>query len=157
MEWKISLVDWARLAAYIDAEGTIWISIYRWKNPKNLRTYTGFRMEITVANTDPRLILWIRETFGGWLSVERQKGVRRPCFKWRIAAIKASTILKNCLPYFLIKDKEARIAIAFQQTMSKGNARKGVPKKILAWRYELKAELSRLKHRKHETPSEFIN
>jgi len=154
----IPKIDFARLAAYIDGEGSIWISTYRYRNPETGKIYEGFRMEITLGNTDPRLALWTRKTFGGWLSMERIKGGKyRPIFKWRIAALKARTILEKCMPYFVIKAKEASVAIAFQKTMSKANARPGVPKETLIQRHRLRAELKNLKHLDHGIPSAFIN
>jgi hypothetical protein len=38
-------------------------------------------------------------------------------FKWRINGKAAALLLQECLPYFVIKDIQARIAIDFSKTL----------------------------------------
>jgi len=139
-------LDWARLAAFIDGEGTIAI--------KNLRTKSGrySQLIVAIANTDPRLPMWCRENFGGLLyacdSNANKSAKWRRSYRWITHSAQAETIIKNCLPYFLLKKEQAEIALAYRKTFrckgGKGSARI-ISDADLALRQGYRTELHRLK------------
>lgn len=110
-----SEMDWARLAAYIDGEGHVGINQQRFKNPKRSRRHY---LAVVVTNTDPRLMLWLKRTFGGSIYEVSVKS-RRRVFRWQLNARKGVEVLKGCLPYFIIKKELAELGIAFQDAKSK--------------------------------------
>lgn len=111
---QTSVIDWARLAAYIDGEGHIALNANRMSAGKS---YAYLR--VVVTNTDPRLIIWLQRTFGGGvLKVKRPAALHwRRCFKWTASCRHAEAILRGCLPYFITKRDQADIALAFQATL----------------------------------------
>jgi len=103
-------IDWARLAAFIDGEGTIVIKSYKVK-------YT--QLFIRIANTDPRLPIWCKDVFGGQLYASDSNAIRkngRRVYTWVLQSKKAELILRGCLPYFLLKKEQAEIALVYRKT-----------------------------------------
>jgi hypothetical protein len=100
--------DFARLAAYIDGEGSI--------NINKFGNYDCVRLD--VFNTDPRLIVWLKRTFGGGATYREfpNEHQRFPKYSWYIGAQKCCDLLEKCMPYFVIKREEAELVIAFQAT-----------------------------------------
>lgn len=135
-------IDWARLAAYIDGEGCIQLNRGKQSSKKAKPHWRPtYITQVVVTNTDPRLVVWCRDNFGGFI-VRYVQG-SRPCFKWYCHTKACVEVLTNCLPYFIIKRRQAEIAIAFRSTYSKeyiGRGRK-VPDEVIAQRESLMAEL----------------
>lgn len=143
---KPTKLDWARLAAYIDGEGAILINRSFWAN----KGWQKIWLRLNVTNTDPRLPQWCKKTFGVGnvnLSDRRRKPQHRQSFRWDVSSRQAETILRGCLPWFLIKKEEAEIALAFQETL-------GGPGRIVSQETWEKRELLRqqLHARKRITP-----
>jgi len=124
-------IDWARLAAFIDGEGTVRV----YKAP------TGrWGLRVVISNTDIRLISWLEETFGGYVyNVKPSTGNTKPSFQW-IFASRIDLILAPCLPYFIIKRDQAEIALAFCRTnvISRIRSKK---EEVSKTREELKSKL----------------
>lgn len=145
IDWdKVSEMDWARLAAFIDGEGCITIS--------KTKGYRVQYMKVFIANTDPRLMVWLRDNFGGTVNgkprTNREK--HKPCYVWTVSSQMAWIILLCCMPYFIIKREQAEVALAFQRTMTRkrqwvdgGPMR--LPDDTLAFRNQCLDELKRLK------------
>jgi hypothetical protein len=118
---KISEIDWARLAAYIDGEGTIRIDVQK-ASPGN-GGYSRHLLEVRVYNCDPRLIVWCKQTFGGGNVKPVRKANPKPTWKkelvWYVGGKEAEAILLGCFPYFIIKQKHAHVALAFRQLIGK--------------------------------------
>ena len=73
-------VDWARLAAFIDGEGTIFIQRAGARGPHCL--------VVIVSNTSPLLTAWLETTFGGNVYFSHSAALRarssRICYSWRV-------------------------------------------------------------------------
>jgi hypothetical protein len=137
-------IDWARLAAYIDGEGSIYITESTRRRPGRA-DHRVMAVTICVVNTDPRLIRWCKENFGGNTGVMHKKVKRhRTSWAWRIASGSAVNVLKGCYQYFIVKKEQADLAIAFQETVK---YRKGRPHKSETWesRAAIKLQLSKIK------------
>ena len=67
-------MSWARLAAFIDGKGSILISRVRpsggYANPQHA-------LIVNVGNSDTRLILWLKNTFGGFAVATRSKFTKK--------------------------------------------------------------------------------
>ena len=138
----IEAIDWARMAAYIDGEGCIRI------RPVS----TGRRnhaLELSLTNTDYRLLSWISTTFGGkvYKAVGCKTTTKKNVWRWQANPNESKAILEGCLPYFIVKREQAEIGIAFknlceQQKASREVVRgKGVPEHILSQRQGFVIEL----------------
>lgn len=141
---NIAKVDWARLAAFIDGEGSICI-----KGFKN--AYGGARHQplIQITNTDESLSLWLTETFGvGHIQARKRVGKWSVSYDWNVRGRTAVAILKHCLPYFVIKHDQAAVIMRFD---SLGYYRCGrgvrLNPELTRKREELKTELHGLKKR----------
>lgn len=142
----LSEIEWAMLAAYIDGEGCISIKSQK----KNGRDYMF--VEVNVSNQDPRLIIWIKERFGGHSASQRppnQNAKRKHhIFRWYASCSVGHEVLQGCLPYFVIKRNQAEIAIAFRElTICRPESGKkkwgvyGMPQELKDIQYSLKKDL----------------
>jgi len=125
------------LAAYIDGEGYIHITPPR-------RKHAGC-LEVDIGNTDYRLLVWLKETFGGGISnVTVHSFRKKKMWRWEVSRHRAEEVLVGCLPFFIIKKEQAEIGIAFQRLIASqivnGEARRGI--KISQKAMEDRAQLS---------------
>ena len=143
---QVTAIDWARLAAFIDGEGHI--AINENKSPAG-RYYQYIRVIIT--NTDTRLIAWLFETFGGSLLRGHVSEKHRRVYKWAVSCRHAEAILLQCYAYFITKQDQAEIALAFQQTIKDKTYRKGteIPEEIRALRVAYREQLRQARHQRH--------
>jgi len=156
LDWKVpmyegrcpSATDWARMAAYIDGEGSILI------NSRKLDRYSTeastFYLKVMVSNTDVRLVAWCKETFGGnYYNANAEKYYEgknwKHAYHWHVASNKAAWILLNCLPYFIMKHDQAEIGIKLQESMCFKNKFRKLPFDVVEERRELKTSLLALK------------
>jgi hypothetical protein len=124
----------AYLAGFIDGEGCIRIAEAkaRWsKGSINPR----FREELQVSNTNFEVIQWIKDNFGGCITV-KSEGVKKDGIyrkkQWKVCwyDLKAVNLLKTMLPFLIVKKKEALVCLDFselkkQQGLSKNRHVKG--------------------------------
>lgn len=137
--------DWARLAAFIDGEGHIAIQC---NTRKNGRTYHYIR--VIVSNTDPRLMSWLLNTFGGGLMTEKKRQVKlRTCYKWSVSCQHAENILLGCFEYFITKRQQAEIALAFQGTIRDYRRGSSIPQDVQVLRAQYRELLEQARWVKH--------
>jgi len=111
-----SELDLARLAAYIDGEGTISLD-----GSERTRRCSD-RLKITIVNTDLRLLVWCKDKFGGYIRISNKATKkRRALYLWGIQDASAGELLEKCLPFFVIKREQAELGIAFRKTFSPSN------------------------------------
>ncbi len=92
-------VERAWLAGVIDSEGSVFISKV---NPRKIRYRRGFfyRPELSVANSDPRLLARVRELIGkGYYG--RDKSNQNPIWKDKWQYKGSGTVLRRVLPQIL--------------------------------------------------------
>ena len=142
-------VDWARLAAFIDGEGCILLGAH--KNPSKYGEAHYDHVRVIVANTDPRLMLWLRERFGGKI-LRTYKRADKPDWrhgmKWYVSCQVAIELLRGCYPYLICKRDQAEIAFAFQETVGRPGV-KGHPPEVYAARQELKERLTAMRWKQY--------
>lgn len=134
-------IDWARLAAYIDGEGNIRIRS-RIEKSGAVRTY----LEVSVSNSDTRLIMWIGKVFGGghFTADRRTKYAhQKPNFRWCSVSRRAAEIIAGCLDYFVIKRDQADIAVAFASTVKRVGGKRH-SREILEYRIALQEQLQNM-------------
>jgi hypothetical protein len=140
---KASEIDWARLAVLIDGEGTIGLNRCARKDSKS---GYSIRAVLEVTNTDPRMMKWLIDTFGGRVTCKHGGRLRNfICFRWQVSHTNAYAALKRCLPYFLIKGDQAETLIAFQETVLENRGRTGNPPEVLELQEGLRQRLRRQK------------
>jgi hypothetical protein len=147
---EFSQVDLARLAAFIDGEGCIGIHEHKRKGGRST-----FYVRLEISNTDPRLAVWCKHTFGGsYQTAKRPISPRaRLKFPWGCVSKTATSLLRLCTPFLILKQEQADIALAFQATVKRVGV-KGHSVEVIAYRRLLKEKLSRLKWQIFPPPSE---
>ena len=124
----VSDIDWARLAAYVDGEGTIMISKSAVKTGTKNPQYV---LTLIVANTDPRLICWLQGNFGGYNTYSHSLGsrlarehgchARKACFSWRQHEERAAEIIRHIMPNLIMKREQAEVALAYRELRKQGS------------------------------------
>jgi hypothetical protein len=113
-------IEWAQLAAYIDGEGCILID--RRPNKKHPEWAPNYLVSVIVSNSDPRLIVWSKQTFGGFITNQKDPRIRktskRVLYGWRTSTRDSRWVLEHCLPYLIIKREQAEIALAMFDTFA---------------------------------------
>jgi hypothetical protein len=141
----ISATDLARLAAFVDGEGSIVLG----SRPRPLRD-----LRLQLCNTDPRLVLWAKDLFGGSVTSEARSDVvanTRNVFRWHVTGRRAELLLKAIFPYLILKKEQAEVAIAYRLTI--GSAGKRLSDEVRAKRKALTERLTELKHINYDVKS----
>ena len=102
----------AYLAGIIDGEGSISIEIQGTKNRKT----DYYTVRLIVINTDLRLLEWIESNYGGSIKSRTKYINRKQCYNWVLFSFNAANLLKNCLPYLIVKKQRAEILIEFMNS-----------------------------------------
>lgn len=134
--------DWIRLAAFIDGEGHIGIA-----RSAQGKGYCTYQVNLSIVNTNTRLIEWIMAVFGGGSSwVKRARGYEdrpwRPALQWRASCKHALWIIEGCQPHLLLKNEQASVARAFADTLGKPGLR--VDDSVMAIREQLRLRMHEL-------------
>lgn len=108
--------DCIRMAAFIDCEGCIEIRLVN----AHGKCRSSFRLQISVANTDPRMTNWCSRVFGG-SSVVTKIGQKyagaKPLYVWRVYGQHAETVIRHCHEFFLIKQEQVAVALEYRATI----------------------------------------
>jgi hypothetical protein len=115
---RASQIDYARLAAFIDGEGHLGISV---SPPRGRGITPRHCMVMTVTNTSELLFQWLTSTFGGKAIMANQnhrKPNTKPCWRWLVSELQGEEIVRRCLPYFIIKREQAEITLAFRNLIN---------------------------------------
>ena len=114
MKKRISRMDWARLAAYIDGEGCMAISRANLKSDNVCPTFT---LQLCIVNTNPTLLLWCHDKFEGGIYPKNVHSERHTqSYTWAVTGQRAENIIRKCLPYFLVKREQAELVLLFRKT-----------------------------------------
>lgn len=126
MHMTYSIAQLAYLAGIIDGEGTISICDKRVmkrksqgirKTNKVYRARINFSTSVSVANTDPRIIDWLIQNFGGSMShSKRQEENWRPKITWIMKTTEMVNILTQIVPYLVLKKEQAILMIEARKT-----------------------------------------
>jgi len=97
------------IAGLVDGEGCITISKRPYKG--------GYQLVFRVAMYDKEPLDFIADTFGGSVNYPNRKD-GKPIWCYTATGDLALEIMKTLQPYLLVKDKEAQVAITFQELKS---------------------------------------
>lgn len=102
--------NWSALAMCIDCEGTISLGKH------NLtRQVPNVGLDITIVNTDRRLMKWLIENFGGVYYHRPARNIKhKDCFMWRLTGKNnREHVLLGIIPHLIIKKEQAKLALEF--------------------------------------------
>ena len=142
---KVTEIDLAYTAGLIDGEACITLEAPgraasgQWK---------AGRAKVEVAMITPDVLRWLHETFGGTFRDRkyRQPG-QRPIYGWCVTGKQVGLLLERLLPYFKVKEPQARVAIAFCQAQLGHTVGQRTTPEYLAVLYDLKAQMLELNRR----------
>jgi hypothetical protein len=102
----------AYVAGLIDGEGTIGFGR---KAKEDIATYA---LRLRIGMSDENAIRWLQRTsgFGSVTSRDLAKRRRQTHWVWSVFSNQAANVLREALPYLLVKKQQAEIAILFQKT-----------------------------------------
>lgn len=107
---KLKPTEISYLAGIIDGEGTISLG----RVPPSQRGISqAIIMRLQITNTDRRLLDWILERCGGRINIRSRKATNpkhKTQWTWRPPdRINCAEILRKCLPYLVIKGRQAEL------------------------------------------------
>lgn len=148
-------MEWLRMATLLDTEGSIQIKKLKAAVKWGCRQ-ANHQLQVTVTNTDPRIPLWCKTIFGGSVSFRRPpQNYHRKIYRWSAGTSRAEEVLRGCLPFFLIKSDQAKVALAYRETVvQKKYFRAGISSSVVKRREDLRIELQDLKRKEFEPTSE---
>lgn len=135
----------AWVAGILDGEGSI---VFQ----RQVQLSGGYSPRVKVINTDPRMLVRLKEITGvGYIYENKVVGNRKRAWTWIAACEAALNILEAIRPYLVVKGEQADIAMAFRQAKrSRSRAHKAENARKLEQQEWLDR---RLKALKHEQPS----
>lgn len=158
-------VQRAYMAGIIDGEGSL--SIH--KQPSNTcRAGYRFRVSVCMTNTDYKLVMRMKNWFGGTVYLQKQRHEnRKPIWRWNLNSVhQCLYFLKQIEPYLFVKKKQARLCLDFLENGGMGYNGIRVSDEEFARRTILfekcrllnhrGAEPQRLSERAEDSPSEAI-
>lgn len=109
--WAVSPTDVAYLAGFVDGEGTI--GMRRVKLARNRGGYS-YEPYVSVGNTDPTIVTWLGEIFGGTVRTRKQqaRGNRKLLiYQWEVKSRTAVAVCRVLAPFLRMKGKQADLLI----------------------------------------------
>ncbi len=130
------------LAGIIDGEG--WISIK--KNKPHADTHSPqYFLELGVANTSERLMLWLEANFSGMVYLRQPRNPKwKPMYSWKLRCSRASALLSEISDILVIKSDRAKLAIRFTETIGTKYNKIGLPDNVLTTRESMFQEMKTL-------------
>lgn len=121
--------DLAWAAGIIDGEGSI--SLARCKRQGKDETYS---LRVQVGNTDPRMILRLKELFGGSIPKVENRGRYKPMWRWILYGNAAAVFLTSVLPYLVSKRDQAECGLTSRSLLRPRWNKKPEPEKLAGLR-----------------------
>ena len=144
MTSQVSEIDWARLAAFIDGEGTIYINRQKARKPSWSPRYF---LQVVITNTNPVLMTWLKDTFFGsvyYVKDKSNKFSKKQVMRWQMNGRIGAIVLTRCLPYFVMKKAQAEVGIAFENLKTVNWSRRKVCDSDLAVREQHRLAIHKL-------------
>ena len=108
------------IAGFFDGEGSI--TIHENGKPSPRGKVPNHTLQVSIGNTDPRVLGWIHRNFRGSLIVRKTvKPNHRQVTQWTIRAAAALPFLEAIKPFVRMKIEQVNLAIAFQKTKYRHN------------------------------------
>jgi hypothetical protein len=148
---KIATAYWAGI---IDGEGCI--QIIKVKRASERSKTPNHQLRLSMANTYKELAYEMQTFFKvGYVRKITTKGARKPAYLYVATPKSALEVLKQVLPYLIVKRQQAILGISFQLCKNKVNqkgkpfGRQKISKEELAFRDEFKRMMNKLNKRGH--------
>lgn len=105
--------DLAYIGGFFDGEGSI--TIHENFRPSPRGKSPNHTLQVSIGNTDGRVLAWIHSHFGGSLTLRpATKPRHREVSQWIIRSNGAASFLSAILPFLRMKNEQAGIGLKFQ-------------------------------------------
>lgn len=110
-------LQYAYLAGFLDGEGTIHFGYTKRPSKNCLQT----SLWISASNNDRKVIDQLHERYGGFTYMEDRHTLlhRRSHYYWRIARRHAISLLKQIMPYLIVKREQASLLVNMELLICK--------------------------------------
>lgn len=99
--------DLAYMAGIVDGEGSI-VLTRKYRNGMPIPV-------LAVDSTDPELLDWIKETFGGSIKTKKKYAAHhRQAYTWTLTRRQALGLLEKLLPFLKLHRKRARVELLLE-------------------------------------------
>jgi hypothetical protein len=134
----VNLAERAYIAGIVDGEGTITLTR---KHRNNIHS-----PEITVANTDLRLLEWLKERLGGLIKKKvRKLPQHSQAYTWIITNNRAIGVMNEIQEFLIIKRKHSELITKNYKACTPRNGK--YTKDLLSKKMELVAQIKKLNSR----------
>lgn len=135
--------DWAYLAGFVDADGTI--ALNRWREKCTNRWC--YLLRLCVSNCDKNIMNWLVSKLGGGVYLCNQNAPKhhRTLWRWVLCGTNARPVIEKILPFMLIKQKHAELALQYIKTIDRKRNR--IPPEIKEQREHIFKHLARMNQR----------
>lgn len=115
----LSLPHRAYLAGLIDGEGCIFISRTNTSaSAKGCKRGFAYRSGLSVSMTGKVVLKWAKvKTDVGQICPVKKRPRHKQAWRWSVWSIEASDLLKQVLPFLVLKQQQAKLQIRFQSIM----------------------------------------
>ncbi|KKM95820.1 hypothetical protein LCGC14_1184420 [marine sediment metagenome] len=103
-------VDDAYTAGIVDGEGCILIT----------RARRNLQLRVVVSNTNLEVLERLQLNYRGSVHVRKIYEPRKQIYDWAVSGPDATELLRQIIPYLIIKEKEAKIAVQYPHWTRKG-------------------------------------
>jgi len=109
----------AYIAGIIDGEGCITICRRKIKRLKTGNWY--YEPQVIISNTYRGLLDFCVEYYGGWIATLRKcKREHTTAYQWKTTGDEMRSLLKDVLPYLIVKKRQARVVLSFPRYNGNG-------------------------------------
>lgn len=109
---KLSEIKKSYIAGFVDGEGCI--RLHKEKKIRPFRKNHYYCLVVSVANTKFGILPILKKKYGGHLALQSRDETRVNIWNWKICGKKAGIFLIDIYKYLIIKRKQARKGIKFQ-------------------------------------------
>ena len=110
----------AYLAGIVDGEGSISILPNQWRR-KVLGRNPCYSEQVAVGNTNLEVLQLLKETFGGYIGIQKPRSEhRRQFYLWSVGDKGAIKVLDALIPYLRIKKRQAEFCLQLRAIKNRG-------------------------------------
>lgn len=108
----------AYLAGIIDGEGCITITRRKVRRVKTNNWF--YEPQIIIANSCKTMLDFCAGYYGGWIAILKKRKGHTTAYQWKATGDEMRAILKDVLPYLIVRRKQANKVLSFPSYMSRG-------------------------------------
>ncbi len=108
------MVSLGYMAGFLDADGSIGIYKHHIPGKKGDSQYQVYQLKVSISNTNRDVIEFLQGEFGGSI-IEISRSKKKISFELRFNPRESEALLRQILPYLIVKKRQASIALSFRK------------------------------------------